>query len=79
MNTIRRTMMLVAGCFAVTALDVHLSGEAPGVQTASEPLSKTLTRSPGPSAPKPLKNLRRKPWRQNERKPQQQSSLPNSR
>jgi hypothetical protein len=38
-----------------------------------------LTLSPGPSAPKPLKNLRRKPWRQNERKPQQQSSSPNSR
>jgi hypothetical protein len=33
--------MLVAACFAVTALGVHSSGEAPGVQTAPEPLSKT--------------------------------------
>ena len=41
MKTTRRTVMLVAACFAVTALGVHLSGEAPGVQTAPEPLSKT--------------------------------------
>ena len=41
MKTTRRIVMLVAACFAVTALGVHLSGEAPGVQTAPEPLSKT--------------------------------------
>ena len=31
------------------------------------------------SAPRPPKNLQRKRWRQNERKPQRQSSSPNSR
>jgi metallo-beta-lactamase class B len=41
MKTTRRTVMLAAASIAVTALGVHLSGEAPGVQTAPEPLSKT--------------------------------------
>ena len=41
MKTTRRIVMLVAACFAVTAPGVHLSGEAPGVQKAPEPLSKT--------------------------------------
>jgi metallo-beta-lactamase class B len=41
MKTTGRVMMLVAACFAATALSVRLSGEAPAVQTATEPLSKT--------------------------------------